>query len=98
MNIILSPPGDADAGPRLEDNFSASLACLLLEYLLAEGWFGPALSIMQERVPAEARGVTISIYLFISGIMGSLSPALLGHLDTASATRACSATYSSSYA
>jgi hypothetical protein len=59
-----------------------SLACLLLEYLLAEGWFGPALSIMQERVPAEARGVTNSIYLFISGIVGSLSPALLGHLDT----------------
>jgi MFS family permease len=69
-------------GVMYADNFYASLACLLLEYLLAEGWFGPALSIMQERVPAEARGVTISIYLFISGIVGSLSPALLGHLDT----------------
>jgi len=68
-------------GVMYADDFGTSIFCLFLEYLIAESWFGSALSIMQERVPANARGVTISIYLFISGLVGSVAPALLGHLD-----------------
>jgi uncharacterized protein (DUF2062 family) len=33
-------------GVMYAENFYVSLGCLLLEYLLAEGWFGPALSII----------------------------------------------------
>jgi len=68
-------------GLMVATDFRWSIFCLMLEYLIAESWFGPALSIMQDRVVSEARGITISMYLFCSGLVGAASPYLLGNLD-----------------
>lgn len=36
-------------------NFYGSIACLFLEYLIAESWFGPAISLMQVRAVRPLR-------------------------------------------
>mmetsp|Transcript_15275 Transcript_15275/g.19670 ORF Transcript_15275/g.19670 Transcript_15275/m.19670 type:complete len:272 (+) Transcript_15275:1194-2009(+) len=63
------------------DNFYLSMAALFFEYILAECWFGPVIAIIQNRIPAEARGITISVFLFIASMVGNISPLLIGHLD-----------------
>ena len=63
------------------DNFYVSMGCLFVEYLLAECFFGPAIAIIQNRIDAKARGVTISIYFFVASMVGSFAPVILGKLD-----------------
>lgn len=63
------------------DSFYVSMACLLLEYLLAECFFGPVIAIIQNRIDAKARGVTISIYFLVASMIGSFAPIILGKLD-----------------
>lgn len=68
-------------GVMYSPSFPVAMLCLLLEYLIAESWFGPAISIMQDRLPPQTRGTAVSIYLFIASIVGSVAPLLLGSLD-----------------
>ena len=72
-------------------NFYAAIAFYFFEYLFAECWFGPALSIIQNRIPAFARGTTISIFLFISNMVGNIAPVVIGKLNdgTADSYRNC---------
>mmetsp|Transcript_17829 Transcript_17829/g.28874 ORF Transcript_17829/g.28874 Transcript_17829/m.28874 type:complete len:476 (-) Transcript_17829:141-1568(-) len=67
-------------GVMYSNNFWVAILCLLIEYLAAESWFGPALSILQ-RVPEQSRGTAVAIYLFVAGLFASIAPALLGSLD-----------------
>ncbi|GBG25100.1 Hexuronate transporter [Hondaea fermentalgiana] len=68
-------------GVLFADNFYLAMFSLMLEYLIAEGWFGPAISILQSRLPGTVRGTSISIYMFVAGLVGSLAPSALGKLD-----------------
>lgn len=52
-------------------SFYVSLAFLLLEYLFAECWFGPAMSTLQGAVPPGARGVAIALWSLLTTISGS---------------------------
>ena len=67
------------------ENFYASIACLFFEYLFAECWFGPAISIIQLRIPQQARGVAISLFLFSAQMIGNIAPTIFGALDAGSA-------------
>ena len=67
------------------ENFYASIACLFFEYLFAECWFGPAISIIQLRIPQQARGVAISLFLFTAQMIGNIAPTIFGALETGSA-------------
>jgi len=62
-------------------NFYVSIVCLFFEYLFAECWFGPAISIIQLRIPPAARGVGIALYLFIGQMIGNIAPVVLGAID-----------------
>jgi len=62
-------------------NFYGSITCLFFEYLVAECWFGPALSIIQLRIPNEARGTAIALYLFIGQMIGNTAPLAMGQID-----------------
>jgi len=61
-------------------NFYVSLVCYFFEYLFAECWFGPAISIIQIRIPAGARGVAVSLFLFTAQMVGNAAPALYGSI------------------
>lgn len=63
-------------------NFYASIACLFFEYILAECWFGPALSIIQNRVDAKFRGTAISLFLFFANMIGNAAPIVIAQFYT----------------
>lgn len=65
-------------------DFYASIVCLFFEYLVAECWFGPALSIIQVRIPNESRGIAIALYLFIGQMIGNCAPLIMGKIDDSS--------------
>jgi len=59
------------------ENFYASIACLFVEYIFAECWFGPALSIIQNRIQPEYRGTAISLFLFFANMIGNAAPIVI---------------------
>lgn len=59
-------------------NFYASMFFLFLEYLVAECWFGPAISVLQKSLPPRARGVGIGYWSFFTTIAGSFMTFALG--------------------
>ncbi len=63
------------------DSFGLSILGLLISYIFAECWFGPVLSVLQRRVPAQVRGLTIASYLLFGSILGNLSPIIIGSQD-----------------
>jgi len=65
----------------LTDNFYISLAALFCEYLVAECWFGPAVSILQNALPPKVRGVGIAIFTLITTAAGSLMSLLFGAFE-----------------
>ena len=65
-------------------NDDAALAfaygCLLLAYLTAEVWGGPASAYVQSLVVPAMQGKAIAIYFFVVTILGAGGPAILGLL------------------
>ncbi|CAM9695078.1 unnamed protein product [Pylaiella littoralis] len=59
-------------------NFYASMFFLFLEYLVAECWFGPAISVLQKALPPRVRGVGIGCYSFFTTIAGSFMTYIVG--------------------
>lgn len=43
-------------------NFYVSLGFLLAEYIVAECWFGPTVTILQEGLPPNVRGVGQGVF------------------------------------
>jgi len=64
-----------------DSSFEVAISMLFFSYLLAECWFGPALSIIQSRVEQESRAFAISIYLFLGSMVGNVSPLIISNLD-----------------
>ncbi|XRA95899.1 MFS domain-containing protein [Pycnococcus provasolii] len=60
------------------DNFVLSMVFLGLEYICAENWFGPTLSLLQGLVPQNRQGTASSLFLFVGAILGSSGPLILG--------------------
>lgn len=46
-------------------DFYTSLAFLLAEYMVAECWFGPTVTILQEDLPPSVRGVGQGVFRFV---------------------------------
>ncbi|CAM9987824.1 unnamed protein product [Ascophyllum nodosum] len=59
-------------------NFYASMFFLFLEYLVAECWFGPAISVLQKALPPRVRGVGIGYWSFFTTIAGSFMTYAVG--------------------
>ncbi|CAM9103237.1 unnamed protein product [Ectocarpus sp. 13 AM-2016] len=59
-------------------NFYAAMFFLFVEYLVAECWFGPAISVLQKALPPRVRGVGIGYYSFFTTIAGSFMSYIVG--------------------
>lgn len=64
----------------IQSNFWISLVSLGLEYLCAECWVGPAITMVVNTVSPENKGFAVSAYLFFATICGTISTAVLGVL------------------
>ncbi|CAM9660841.1 unnamed protein product, partial [Choristocarpus tenellus] len=62
----------------LVPGFYSSMFFLFVEYLVAESWFGPAISVLQNALPPRARGVGVGTYSFLTTVAGSFITYLLG--------------------
>lgn len=65
------------AGTLFSDKYQISFLFLLGEYLFAEMWLGPAITIIQDITPPTLRTISSAIY-FLSLAIGGLSPFLVG--------------------
>lgn len=70
----------------LQNSFALSMAFLFLEYLTAECWTAPAISMLQATLPANARGVGISVYLLYATVWGTVANLINGELSDALVT------------
>merc|ERR1712232_47740 len=59
------------------NTFEASMGFLLVEYPVAESWFGPAVATLQASVPAERRGAAQGAFSALTAF-GNVLPAVLG--------------------
>jgi MFS family permease len=64
-------------------SFEASMFFLLVEYLVAESWLGPALATLQDAVPPSRRGTAQGVFSALTAL-GSALPAVLGLLPKSS--------------
>jgi hypothetical protein len=62
----------------LQNNFWISIMFLGLEYLVAECWVSPAITMVLNTISAENKGFAVSAYLFCCTIAGTFSTWLLG--------------------
>lgn len=60
-------------------SFEGCMGFLLLEYLVAESWLGPAVAALQTAVPAERRGAAQGVFSALTAL-GNVLPAALGLL------------------
>jgi len=67
----------------INSSFWFSIAMLGLEYLFAECWFGPAITMVLNTISPENKGFAVSAFLFCTTIAGTISTALLGYLENA---------------
>ena len=61
-----------------QDNFYLSCEMLGLNYLFAEAWGSPAITMLMDTTSPENMGFAVSAYLFLTTISGMFSTALLG--------------------
>ncbi len=61
-------------------NFWVAMTGLLLEYIVAECWFGPVIAALQTSLPTRARGIGIGAFGLITTMFGSLMTFILGVL------------------
>lgn len=61
-----------------QDNFYLSCETLGINYLFAEAWGSPAITMMMDTTSPENVGFAVSAYLFLTTISGMFSTALLG--------------------
>jgi predicted MFS family arabinose efflux permease len=60
-----------------EHAFDLAMIWLAMEYLVAECWFGPTITLLQSSVESSMRGTAQGIFVLV-GALGNISPALLG--------------------
>ena len=64
----------------VQNNFWWSINGLFVEYLVAECWIGPAITILINICSPENKGTIVSVFLFFATVSGTISNALLGFL------------------
>eukprot|EP00640_Fibrocapsa_japonica_P001860 CAMPEP_0113940958 /NCGR_PEP_ID=MMETSP1339-20121228/6974_1 /TAXON_ID=94617 /ORGANISM="Fibrocapsa japonica" /LENGTH=453 /DNA_ID=CAMNT_0000944957 /DNA_START=10 /DNA_END=1371 /DNA_ORIENTATION=+ /assembly_acc=CAM_ASM_000762 len=62
----------------LASNFYVGMLGLFLEYLFAECWFGPIMSILQSHLSARSIATAVGCYTFCVTMIGSLGSYLMG--------------------
>mmetsp|Transcript_98025 Transcript_98025/g.280449 ORF Transcript_98025/g.280449 Transcript_98025/m.280449 type:complete len:490 (-) Transcript_98025:1165-2634(-) len=63
----------------LSPNFNISVVGLMVEYLLAECWFAPVISVLQSALPYRVRSHGIGIFTFITALSGSTAVWAVGY-------------------
>ena len=53
-----------------------------LEYLFAESWLGPSITMVINTISPENKGFAVSAYLFFATVAGTIATELLGVLQT----------------
>ena len=78
-------------------SFELAMFCLAVEYLVAECWFGPTISVLQATVGSKIGGTAQGLFT-LTGAVGNLAPTLLGFLVSKAAgvesTGTCPLVYS----
>eukprot|EP00622_Pseudochattonella_farcimen_P006910 FR742783.1.p1 GENE.FR742783.1~~FR742783.1.p1 ORF type:complete len:212 (+),score=11.64 FR742783.1:40-636(+) len=64
----------------LAPSFPISIVGLCSEYLLAECWFAPVISVLQTALPPRVRGLGIACFTFTTAVSGSTAVYVLGLL------------------
>lgn len=64
----------------VQSSFWFSISMLALEYLFAEGWVGPAITMVVNTITPENKGFAVSAFLFMATVAGTVSNILLGAL------------------
>jgi MFS family permease len=62
----------------IQNNFALSMVGLFLEYLVAECWSSPAITMLLNAISPQNKGFAVSAYLFFTTISGTISTFLLG--------------------
>ena len=55
------------------DNFYLSISMLAANYLIAESWMSPAITMLQDSSKGKIQGFTINVYFMFATLAGSLS-------------------------
>uniref|UniRef100_A0A0G4FQ32 Major facilitator superfamily (MFS) profile domain-containing protein n=1 Tax=Chromera velia CCMP2878 TaxID=1169474 RepID=A0A0G4FQ32_9ALVE len=58
-------------------SFNVAVSLLLVEYLVAECWFGPTIALLQTQVPSSLTGTTQGLFQ-VTTLFGNALPVLLG--------------------
>lgn len=58
-------------------SFELAMLCLAIEYLVAECWFGPTISVLQSTVGPKIGGTAQGLFT-LTGAIGNLAPSVLG--------------------
>jgi len=62
----------------VQTSFPASIVGLFFEYLFAECWSSPAITMLINAISPDNKGFAVSAYLFFTTISGTISTFLLG--------------------
>lgn len=62
----------------MQNNFWVSITGLFFEYLFAECWSSPAITMLLNAISSQNKGFAVSAYLFFTTISGTISTFLLG--------------------
>uniref|UniRef100_A0A7S1DCB4 Major facilitator superfamily (MFS) profile domain-containing protein n=1 Tax=Cyclophora tenuis TaxID=216820 RepID=A0A7S1DCB4_CYCTE len=62
-----------------EPSFTLAMGWLAVEYLVAECWFGPTISVLQSTVGPKIGGTAQGLFT-VTGAIGNLAPTILGFL------------------
>ena len=63
-----------------QNNFWFSMSMLAIEYLFAESWMSPSITMVINSISPENKGFASSAYIFMATIAGTISTLLLGLL------------------
>ena len=65
----------------VQNSFWFSLGMLGLEYLFAESWLGPSITMVINTASPKNKGFAVSAYLFFATVAGTIATELLGVLQ-----------------
>lgn len=65
----------------VQSSFWFSICMLGAEYLVAECWVAPAITMLLNTISTRNKGFAVSAFLFLATVAGTISTALLGALQ-----------------
>ena len=61
--------------------FGGAVSALGVGYFIGECWLGPAIALLQSCLPEEVHGLAVSVFLFLTTLLGNAAPAIIGAVD-----------------